>query len=378
MDLDRTSVRKPVADGWTLHPMSGLTPDPSYYTGSRVVETVDAQLILVIEQRSVIEDAGTRQSFRALPGGFKHDPQNPELLEGVMSPLGGIMFQELISDNLHLTLFYETRTVQCLQIEFSPLKLTTLKELKVSSGDKLCTDTMCLPRKNLLEKNAIACKNGVAAVSDQRRRKPKEKKQTRKQRKVRRLRRLHLRYTHLKISKKESKVRFDSEKTSLMPQIKFERKLINLPFIASTLLEEGGVPPGATTTSLLKEAIHVISCGYKDKSEWGKEFYVNYNTLDGFMVGSALREAVRSIFNSVTNEWSAFLAQLSGTTQDNLQIFSIEMKAKMKSHHMPEQSIIYARRCVPCWDEHACNATFKITLEVPSQLVALLNMSVVE
>ncbi|GKC89103.1 aminopeptidase M1 [Tanacetum coccineum] len=29
-------------------------------------------------------------------------------------------------------------------------------------------------------------------------------------------------------------------------------------------------------------------------------------------------------------------------------------------------------------DEHACNATFKITLEVPSQLVALLNMPVVE
>ncbi|GJY95752.1 cellulose synthase A catalytic subunit 2 [UDP-forming]-like protein [Tanacetum coccineum] len=67
------------------------------------------------------------------------------------------------------------------------------------------------------------------------------------------------------------KGKFDSEKTSLMPQIKFERKLVNLPFIASTLLEEGDVPPGATSTSLLKEAIHVISCGYKDKTEWGKE-----------------------------------------------------------------------------------------------------------
>ncbi|GJR49580.1 clathrin heavy chain 2 [Tanacetum coccineum] len=140
-------------------------------------------------------------------------------------------------------------------------------------------------------------------------------------------------------------------------------------------------------------------------------------------------------------------SQLLGTTQDHLQIFSVEMKAKMKSHHMPEkivfwkwitakmlgmvtqiyvyhwllesdsthikmfdrtanlvnnqiinyrcdpsekwlvlignapsspESIIYARSCFPCWDEHACNATFKITLEVPSQLVALLNMPVVE
>lgn len=30
-------------------------------------------------------------------------------------------------------------------------------------------------------------------------------------------------------------------------------------------------------------------------------------------------------------------AQLPGTTQDHLQIFNIEMKAKMKSHQMPEQ-----------------------------------------
>lgn len=64
----------------------------------------------------------------------------------------------------------------------------------------------------------------------------------------------------------------DSEKTSLMPQVKFEKKFGQSPvFIASTLLEEGGVPPGATSASLLKEAIHVISCGYEDKSDWGKE-----------------------------------------------------------------------------------------------------------
>ncbi|GMP69449.1 hypothetical protein CsSME_00028710 [Camellia sinensis var. sinensis] len=33
----------------------------------------------------------------------------------------------------------------------------------------------------------------------------------------------------------------------------------------------------------------------------------------------------------------ALKAQLPGTTQDHLQIFNIEMKAKMKSHQMPEQ-----------------------------------------
>ncbi|KAJ7974041.1 Cellulose synthase [Quillaja saponaria] len=64
----------------------------------------------------------------------------------------------------------------------------------------------------------------------------------------------------------------DNEKSSLMPQIKFEKKFgQSSVFISSTLMEEGGIPKGATSASLLKEAIHVISCGYEDKTEWGKE-----------------------------------------------------------------------------------------------------------
>ncbi|XP_062160285.1 cellulose synthase A catalytic subunit 2 [UDP-forming]-like isoform X2 [Alnus glutinosa] len=64
----------------------------------------------------------------------------------------------------------------------------------------------------------------------------------------------------------------DNEKSSLMPQIKFEKKFGQSPvFMASTLMEDGGVPKGASSASLLKEAIHVISCGYEDKTEWGKE-----------------------------------------------------------------------------------------------------------
>jgi cellulose synthase A len=42
-------------------------------------------------------------------------------------------------------------------------------------------------------------------------------------------------------------------------------------FVASTLLENGGGPHSASPGALLKEAIHVISCGYEDKTEWGKE-----------------------------------------------------------------------------------------------------------
>lgn len=35
--------------------------------------------------------------------------------------------------------------------------------------------------------------------------------------------------------------------------------------------------------------------------------------------------------------WHFLEAQLPGTTQDHLQIFNIELKAKIKSHQMPEQ-----------------------------------------
>lgn len=36
-------------------------------------------------------------------------------------------------------------------------------------------------------------------------------------------------------------------------------------------MENGGVPQSATPETCLKEAIHVISCGYEDKTQWGSE-----------------------------------------------------------------------------------------------------------
>lgn len=64
----------------------------------------------------------------------------------------------------------------------------------------------------------------------------------------------------------------DSEKSSLMSQKNFEKRFGQSPvFVSSTLLENGGVTKNASPASLLNEAIHVISCGYEDKTEWGKE-----------------------------------------------------------------------------------------------------------
>ena len=57
-----------------------------------------------------------------------------------------------------------------------------------------------------------------------------------------------------------------------MSQKRIEKRFGQSPvFIAATFMEQGGIPPSTNPATLLKEAIHVISCGYEDKTEWGKE-----------------------------------------------------------------------------------------------------------
>uniref|UniRef100_A0A5B7ARF4 cellulose synthase (UDP-forming) n=1 Tax=Davidia involucrata TaxID=16924 RepID=A0A5B7ARF4_DAVIN len=64
----------------------------------------------------------------------------------------------------------------------------------------------------------------------------------------------------------------EGEHLALMSEHKLEKKFGQSPvFVASTLLENGGTLKSASPASLLKESIHVISCGYEDKTEWGKE-----------------------------------------------------------------------------------------------------------
>ncbi|KAK4277933.1 hypothetical protein QN277_015852 [Acacia crassicarpa] len=62
------------------------------------------------------------------------------------------------------------------------------------------------------------------------------------------------------------------ESSADLNQMKLEKRFGQSPvFVASTLMENGGLPPNVSHVSLLKEAIQVISCGYEDKTEWGKE-----------------------------------------------------------------------------------------------------------
>ncbi|EEF29149.1 Cellulose synthase A catalytic subunit 3 [UDP-forming], putative [Ricinus communis] len=72
----------------------------------------------------------------------------------------------------------------------------------------------------------------------------------------------------------------EDDKQLLMSQMNFEKKFgKSAIFVTSTLMEEGGVPPSSSPAALLKEAIHVISCGYEDKTDWGLELGWIYGSI---------------------------------------------------------------------------------------------------
>ncbi|KAM1731734.1 hypothetical protein ACFX11_017580 [Malus domestica] len=70
------------------------------------------------------------------------------------------------------------------------------------------------------------------------------------------------------------------DKELLMSQMNFEKKFgQSAIFVTSTMMEQGGVPPSSSPAAMLKEAIHVISCGYEDKTEWGLELGWIYGSI---------------------------------------------------------------------------------------------------
>ncbi|KAG0477549.1 hypothetical protein HPP92_012268 [Vanilla planifolia] len=72
----------------------------------------------------------------------------------------------------------------------------------------------------------------------------------------------------------------DLEKSTLMSQKSFEKHFGQSPvFIAATLMEDGGLPEGTNKSVLIKEAIHVISCCYEEKTDWGKEIGWIYGSV---------------------------------------------------------------------------------------------------
>ncbi|KAJ0081703.1 hypothetical protein Patl1_10472 [Pistacia atlantica] len=72
----------------------------------------------------------------------------------------------------------------------------------------------------------------------------------------------------------------EHERSMLISQMSFEKTFgLSSVFIESTLMENGGVPDSVNPSTLIKEAIHVISCGYEEKTEWGKEIGWIYGSV---------------------------------------------------------------------------------------------------
>ncbi|KAF5469430.1 hypothetical protein F2P56_013505 [Juglans regia] len=95
-------------------------------------------------------------------------------------------------------------------------------------------------------------------------------------------RRKKLKYAKHGASGDDSSVQvdMDGDKELLLSQMNFEKKFgQSAIFVTSTLMEQGGVPPSSSPAALLKEAIHVISCGYEDKTEWGTEVGWIYGSI---------------------------------------------------------------------------------------------------
>lgn len=70
-----------------------------------------------------------------------------------------------------------------------------------------------------------------------------------------------------------------------------------------------------------------------------------------------------------------------GTLNDKMHGFYrsvYELNGEKKNMAVTQFEPADARRCFPCWDEPAFKAVFKITLEVPSETIALSNMPVIE
>uniref|UniRef100_J3MWV4 Aminopeptidase n=2 Tax=Oryza brachyantha TaxID=4533 RepID=J3MWV4_ORYBR len=68
-----------------------------------------------------------------------------------------------------------------------------------------------------------------------------------------------------------------------------------------------------------------------------------------------------------------------GTLNDQMRGFyrsKYEYKGETKNMAVTQFESVDARRCFPCWDEPSFKAKFKLTLEVPTELVALSNMPI--
>ncbi|XVE62370.1 hypothetical protein DITRI_Ditri06bG0113000 [Diplodiscus trichospermus] len=124
----------------------------------------------------------------------------------------------------------------------------------------------------------------------------------------------------------------EGEKFS-MSELKLEKKFGQSPiFIASTLVEDAETFKGFSLASLLTESLHVISCGYEDKTEWGKEVGWIYGSVtEDILTGFKMHcHGWRSVYciparpafkGSAPINLSARLQQVLGSALGSIEIF---------------------------------------------------------
>ncbi|KAL8172181.1 hypothetical protein V2J09_023985 [Rumex salicifolius] len=134
---------------------------------------------------------------------------------------------------------------------------------------------------------------------------------------------------------------FDDDKALLMSQMSLEKRFGQSEvFVSSTLMENGGVPQSADPEILLKEAIHVISCGYEDKTEWGSEI--------GWIYGS-VTEDILTGFKMHARGWRSIycmpkLAAFKGSAPINLS----DRLNQVLRWALGSVEILFSRHC-PLW-----------------------------
>lgn len=89
----------------------------------------------------------------------------------------------------------------------------------------------------------------------------------------------------------------EHERSLLISQMSFEKTFgLSTVFIESTLLENGGVADSANSSTLIKEAIHVISCGYEEKTAWGKEVRMSLYKHNRMSLLAVITDGVKFVF----------------------------------------------------------------------------------
>ncbi|KAG4970402.1 hypothetical protein JHK85_036823 [Glycine max] len=89
----------------------------------------------------------------------------------------------------------------------------------------------------------------------------------------------------------------EEEELPFMSLKSLEKRFGQSPvFISSALIEDGGLPKGTDAQLLIKEAIHVISCDYEEKTEWGREI--------GWLYGSVTEDLLTG-FNMHCRGWKS-------------------------------------------------------------------------